>query len=146
MREIIARSICVLTGCVVVALSFLFAAAHNPPASAKPASPSIVVPAPVVRPPEKPETSDVERGRAVYAEQNCSTCHAIAGEGNPRVVLDGVGDRRDAAALREWITGTGAAAGELSVATARRKARYQQLPEADLSALVAFLSTLVTPK
>jgi mono/diheme cytochrome c family protein len=144
MREIIARVVTVLTLCVVMSLSFWFAARHNSPAE----RPRISAPAapakePVQKPPP-PDAATVSRGRAVYAQQNCASCHAVAGEGNPRLPLDGVGAKLTAPALREWITGTGRAAETLSPATVRRKQRVLDLPAADVNALIAYLSTLKT--
>lgn len=131
MREIIARVVCLLTVGAVVALSFLFAARQNPAAAAG----TIKSPPP-----------DHERGRSVFARENCSTCHAIAGVGNPRASLDGVGSRWEPAELRAWITGTGIAADLLPPAIAKRKQRYQSIPEADLQALIAYLSSLKAAK
>ena len=133
MREIIARVVCFLTVVVVVALAHLFAERHNPQISVQaPASPTV---API-------PSSRAARGREVYNAQGCSSCHAIAGEGNPRNPLDGVGVRRTAVELREWITGTGVAIEQLSPAVVRRKQRYQELSEAELQALVVFLGEL----
>ena len=133
MREIIARTLCLLTVAVVVALAHLFAEKHNPQVAAQvPATPA----AAAVR------SSDAVRGREVYNAQGCSSCHAIAGVGNPRNPLDDVGARRTAAELRAWITGTGSASEQLAPAVVRRKQRYLELPEAELQALVDYLASL----
>ncbi|HSH16895.1 MAG TPA: c-type cytochrome, partial [Verrucomicrobiae bacterium] len=106
MREKIAIAVCVLALVVVVALSYLFAVRHNPETAAAPqvavklqeqvapAQPAetnqalaIPSPSPVAVNP------DLERGRTIYGQQGCATCHAIAGSGNPRHPLDGTGDR-----------------------------------------------------
>lgn len=158
MREKIAIAVCVLALVVVVALSFLFAVRHNPETAAAPqmsvelqeqAAPtdpteSIQVvaatdPSPVVNP-------DFERGRTIYGQQGCATCHAIAGSGNPRHPLDGTGGRWTTEELPHWILGTGVAADELSMAVRRRKQRYQDLPPEDLNALVSYLSSLKEAK
>jgi mono/diheme cytochrome c family protein len=139
MREIVARLICALTVIVVLALAHVFAARHNP-RSAVPATPP--EPAEVRGPVPAPE---IVRGRGVYAEQGCSSCHSIAGSGNPRNPLDGVGARRTRAELFEWVTGTGAVADQLSPAVVRRKERYRDLSPNDLNAVVAYLASL-TPK
>lgn len=151
MRELIAKLAVGMTVAVVVVLSLLFAARHNPRAPAtvaavsdggtpRPALPNDVVPM-------APKTPDnIARGRAVYAQQNCSACHSISGDGNPRAPLDDVGARHNATDLRAWITGTGAAADVLAPATVRRKQRYLNAPAGDLDALVAYLSTLKSAK
>jgi len=133
MRELIARMVCFLSVAAVVVLAHLFAARHNPPAVVESPTRQVSEPAP---------PSEVVRGRQVYAEQVCSSCHAIAGAGNPRNPLDGVGTRRSAGELRDWITGTGPAMDQLSPAVVRRKQRYQELPDAELKALTAYLASL----
>lgn len=154
MREIIARIVCFFTVGVVVALSLLFARVHNPPASAVAAPlqsasppglppPIAAVPAATLATPLAPATDALARGRAVYSELGCASCHSIAGNGNPRNPLDGVGDRRDAAALEAWITGTGAATDELAPAVTKRKQRYRDVAPDDMAALVKYLSSLV---
>ncbi|HEY0946105.1 MAG TPA: cytochrome c [Opitutaceae bacterium] len=150
MREIIARLVCMLTVGVVVGLSLLFAAAHNPRSPAPGVqTPAITSPPPPAAPPmpapasPSPATAEkAARGRAVYAQQGCATCHAVGGVGNPRHPLDGVGSRRDDAQLHAWVTGTGAAAETLSGPVLKRKQRYQQLPPGDLEALIDYLATL----
>ena len=127
-----ARVVCLLTVVVVVALAHLFAQRHNPQASSPPVTPTA----------EPVRSSEAVRGHDVYNAQGCSSCHAIAGVGNPRNPLDDVGRRRTAAELREWITGTGSATDQLSPAVVRRKQRYQDLSEDELRALVAFLASL----
>ena len=149
MREIIARLISVLSVAVVAVVSLLFAAAHNPTAAQAEAGPDAASAAPVAggetRPAEPVPPVDLERGRAVYAQNQCATCHAIAGEGNPRYPLDGVGMRWEPEDLRDWITGDGVAAEVLSAGVIRRKQRYRSLPGADLDALVAYLASLRPP-
>lgn len=162
MREQIARGIVFLTLVMILGLSALFAARHNreatktgsEPASTPTPAPAST-PAPLVASVSAPVTSpqvsepvanatapSAERGRAVYAEQRCSACHSIAGEGNPRLPLDGVGTHLTADELKVWILGTGGAAESLSVATQRRKQRFRSVSETDMNALVAYLQTL----
>lgn len=92
--------------------------------------------------PVGPEPAQVARGRALYAEHGCASCHAVAGAGNPRHPLDGVGARWEPAELRLRITGTGVAATEMPAAIVRRKQRYTALGEDELAALAAYLATL----
>ncbi len=46
---------------------------------------------------------DAEKGKAVYAAQKCSMCHAIAGVGGKASPLDGVGKKLSEADIRAWI-------------------------------------------
>jgi len=166
MRERIAIGVCLLVLTVLVALSYLFAVRHNPDAAAAAVPVSGADVAPTTGAPAMPvETTplrepgratidptpipgvagaEAERGRALFVQHGCATCHSIAGAGNPRNPLDGVGSRRDAEAMRDWILGTGAAAGQLPVTVRRRKERFQQLPAEDLNALVAYMASLKT--
>ena len=147
MRERIGKAICVLTIGVVVALSLLFASAHNLP--------------PPVNTPLPPETGasiagaaasaataplDLAKGKSVYAAQKCSSCHSIAGDGNPRYPLNSVGSHLNREDLLAWTTGTGAAAEILPPGIVKRKQRYRSLPQDDLDALVSYLSTLKASK
>ncbi len=86
---------------------------------------------------------DAEKGKAVYAAQKCSVCHAIAGAGNKNLPLDGVGTKLSAAEIRAWIV----TPKEMETKTNSTKKppmpdRYSKLPAADLDALVAYLSGL----
>jgi len=153
VREIIARAVSVLTVMVVVGLSLLFASQHNP-AAAPESVDSVVGTAveaamasaeaggaakPSEQPPPAGSSAQSERGRAVYEQQKCGTCHSIAGEGNPRNPLDGTGARWDANELRDWVTGAGVAQEVLSPAIVKRKQRYQGMAPEDLEALVTYL-------
>jgi len=162
MREQIARGIVFLTLVMILGLSALFAARHNREtvkpdpapvmAPLEPSAPapvvaeqsSTAVPAEVREPLASATAPRVEQGRKVFTEQRCTACHSVAGEGNPRSPLDGVGALLTADELKMWTLGTGDAAESLSVATQRRKQRYRSMPESDLSALVAYLQTLKT--
>ncbi len=81
-------------------------------------------------------------GRESFKSLGCSTCHSIAGAGNPRHPLDEVGSRWTAEQLRAWITGTGFAAERLPATTVARKQRYTSIPPEQMDAIIAFLSAL----
>ncbi|HEY5683030.1 MAG TPA: cytochrome c [Sulfuricaulis sp.] len=95
MREKWAQRIAMLTGGLVAVLAVVFAYFQNP--RHRP-SPTAAPPADVVLSPL------VESGREVYALKGCARCHAIAGRGNPRIPLDGVGARLSEEEIRLWIT------------------------------------------
>ena len=78
----------------------------------------------------------LERGKRVFVEQRCQACHAVAGQGNRRYPLDGVGSRLDAKALRTWIV----APQEMDPKV--RKPAYDDVSATDLDALVAYLASL----
>jgi mono/diheme cytochrome c family protein len=85
-----------------------------------------------------------ERGMKVYADQKCTMCHAIAGKGNAKGALDGVGTKLKADEIRRWIVTPAEMA---TAAKAERKPAmkaYPSLPKEDLDALVGYLASLKT--
>ncbi|MEX1130276.1 MAG: c-type cytochrome [Vicinamibacterales bacterium] len=81
----------------------------------------------------------VTRGADVYREQKCQACHSIAGVGNKRYPLDGVGIKLTEEEIRKWIV----APREMNPKVSKRS--YDKLPKADLEALVAYLKSLRKP-
>jgi len=78
----------------------------------------------------------VEHGKEVFAAQKCSMCHSIAGKGNAKNVLDGVGAKLKADAIKKWIKTP-----KEMKADAKMKA-YPNLADKDLEDLTAYLLTL----
>lgn len=137
MRERLALLVCGLTLVLVTGLSWRFAVRQNPAvAGIAPVAPAV---APQAVPEAVPEAGPGEGARQ-FRELGCSSCHAIAGAGNPRRPLDGVGVRRSREELRAWTTGTGPAAEELSPMVRRRKERYGELSDAEMNRLLDFLA------
>ena len=142
MRERIAIGICLLALCVAAIFSCVFAWRHNSESVTErkaSASPSITN---VVATNVAAEKQTDFLGRSVFDQQKCTSCHSIAGQGNPRYPLDGVGGRLSSEQLIYWITGTGPATNKLSAMILRRKARYEQMPSAEMNSLIEYLSTL----
>lgn len=129
LRESRARWLAFATAGVVVALAALFAWLRNPPGEPADARSPPAMAADPVR---------LAAGRAAFSRLGCVRCHAIEGVGNPSTPLDGVGARLDAAALRDWTLGTGAAAEELSRGAVRAKSGAVGDP--DLEALIEYLA------
>jgi len=109
--------------------------ATAPPPQPAARAPVDTVP-PVAAQTQIPTDSLVARGRTVYAEQRCSACHSIAGEGSPRSPLDGVGARLSDAQIRLWIVDPQAARPGI------RKPDFADLPARDIDALVAYMQIL----
>lgn len=128
MRERIAMGVSALAVAVLITLSALFARAQNQPAPAADVAAAAV--------------PDSIRGKAVFDAQGCVRCHSVAGVGNTRTPLDGVGARRSAAELRAWTVGAPELADSLAPATFRAKQAYREMPSADLDALIRYLGTL----
>jgi len=153
MRERLALAVLALTLALLVGLSAIFAVRHNPPEPARPPQPESAAPPARATPvPAIKETTTTEeqtsplpftgRGARLYVEQQCAACHSIAGAGNPRFPLDGVGARLNEEALRHGILGSGPVAERISPVVVRRKERYRPLSEDDLVALVNYLGQL----
>ena len=89
------------------------------------------------------DAAAVEKGKAVYAAQKCSMCHAIAGAGGKTSALDGVGKKLSADDIRAWIV-TPKAMEKKHNSTKKPPMpdRYSKLPAADLDALVAYMVSL----
>ncbi len=81
------------------------------------------------------------KGEAVFTAQKCSLCHAVAGKGNAKGSLDGVGGKLTADEIRSWITDP---KGMTAKTKATRKPEMKQytLPKDDVDSLVAYLSSL----
>lgn len=83
----------------------------------------------------------VAAGQKVYTNQKCALCHSVAGKGNPKGALDGVGSRLGADDIRLWI----ADAKTMTINTkAERKPemRSYTLSPDEIGALVAYMQSL----
>lgn len=101
------------------------------------AAASLCVTAPVVAQPAL-----VAKGQASFTTQRCTMCHAVAGKGNAKGPLDGVGAKYKADELRQWLV----APADMTVkhnATRKPAMRdFSKLPGEELDALVAYLQSL----
>jgi mono/diheme cytochrome c family protein len=89
------------------------------------------------------DAAQIASGEKVYAAQKCSLCHSVAGKGNKKNPLDGVGTKLSADDIRKWITHPD----EMTAQTKSTKKppmpkKFDKLPAADLDALVAYLHSL----
>jgi len=84
-----------------------------------------------------------ETGAKVYADHKCAVCHSVAGKGNTKGSLDGVGSKLTADEIREWIVDPAAmTAKQKATRKPPMPAKYGSLPKADLDALTAYLFSL----
>ncbi|PIX59196.1 MAG: hypothetical protein COZ47_13720 [Lysobacterales bacterium CG_4_10_14_3_um_filter_64_11] len=132
MRERWARLVALLTGVLLLALAATLAGWHNRRTSLPAAAPAAT-------------TDQRARGAQVYAEQGCARCHSLAGAGNPRLPLDDAASRHDKQALRQWIIADAAINANLSSRVRSAKAGYAQIPELDMTALIAYLQGVREP-
>ncbi len=139
MREQWAKRIALVTGLLVLLLAITFAYIQNPPAIMENRA---ATPLPAVLEAIPFDPQQIDAGRQIYQQQGCARCHAIAGAGNQRYPLDGVGARRTATELHDWIIGAEAVKGALSANVAELKQGYRGLPANDSDALIIFLQSL----
>ena len=81
-------------------------------------------------------------GAKVYAAQKCSICHSIAGVGNKKFPLDGVGAKLTNDQIREWMVNPVEAAKKANSTAKPPMKAYPNLPKADLDAVVAYMKSL----
>jgi mono/diheme cytochrome c family protein len=81
-------------------------------------------------------------GQKVYETQKCSLCHSVAGKGNAKGPLDGVGKKHTAADLKLWITQPAEMAKKQAATRKPLMKSFASLPPADVDALVAYLQSL----
>lgn len=88
------------------------------------------------------DAAAVQKGQQVYAAQHCSMCHSIAGKGNPKGSLDGVGSKWTADEIREWIVNWKEMAAKHKVTRKPPMPDFSKLPKGDVDALVAYIQSL----
>jgi mono/diheme cytochrome c family protein len=88
------------------------------------------------------DAAKVEQGAKVYVAQKCALCHSVAGKGNKKHALDGVGAKLSADDIRKWIVSPKEMEAKLAVAPKPPMKAFPNLPAADLDALVAYMQSL----
>ncbi|MDP2389130.1 MAG: cytochrome c [Acidobacteriota bacterium] len=89
-----------------------------------------------------PAYAQAEAGAKVYAAQKCSMCHSIAGVGNKKFPLDGVGTKLTTDQIREWMVAPLEAAKKANSTAKPVMRAYPKLEKADLDAVVAYMKSL----
>jgi mono/diheme cytochrome c family protein len=93
------------------------------------------------------DAAKVERGKAVYVEQKCATCHIIEGKGGKMAgPLDGVGTKLSAEEIRQWVVAPKEMEAKLATKPKMSMKAYPNLPKDDLDALVAYMQSLKSLK
>jgi mono/diheme cytochrome c family protein len=88
------------------------------------------------------DAKKVERGKAVYVEQKCKLCHQVAGEGNAKGPLDGVGSKLKRDEIKEWIVNPQAMTEKHKATRKPAMKAYPNLSADDLDALVTYMESL----
>ena len=81
------------------------------------------------------------KGEKLFVDQKCTLCHSVAGKGNAKGPLDGVGTKLTADEIRAWITDAKGMT-EKTKATRKPAMKTYALPKDDVDALVAYVQTL----
>lgn len=139
MRERLVVMLVVLTTVLVLAVSVGFALLQNDFDAGRTGEEQVTADAPVRAGAEVPA---LERGRAVLEAQGCLRCHSVAGQGSPRLPLDGVGGRRERAALEAWTLALPAVADQLPARVRSSKEDYRALSRQELADLLDYLENL----
>lgn len=84
----------------------------------------------------------VAAGAKVFAAQKCSICHSVAGVGNKKAPLDGVGKTLTEDVIRLWLTDPKAAEAKTKKTAKPPMKSYKSLAAADMDVLVAYLMSL----
>ncbi len=90
--------------------------------------------------------TEADAGKKVYETRKCGTCHMVAGKGNIRFSLDGVGVKLSATDLRRWLTDTAEMEAALPRQPAVRMSEWmttnRKINDRDRDLLVSYLATL----
>lgn len=95
--------------------------------------------------PQAPDPAQVKAGAALYDTLKCATCHAIAGKGNARYPLDGVGAKLSVADIRLWMTSSAEMEAKLKEPPRLKMStvmRSKKMTDEDVDALVAYMQSL----
>jgi mono/diheme cytochrome c family protein len=85
----------------------------------------------------------VQKGEELFTSQKCTMCHSVAGKGNKKFPLDGVGAKLSAADIKEWIVNPDAMeAKQTGPKPVMKMKSFKSLPAADVDALVAYMGSL----
>ena len=84
----------------------------------------------------------IEKGMKVYETQKCSLCHSVAGKGNAKGALDGVGSKLTEADIRLWMTDPKTATTKAKATRTPPMKAFTSLPKEDMDAVVAYMLSL----
>ena len=87
----------------------------------------------------------VDAGKRLFTSKDCIKCHMIAGKGNKIGKLDGVASKMDVETMNKWLTSPAEMEKKLEKPPKVKmssKVKQMALKPADITALLAYLSTL----
>lgn len=85
---------------------------------------------------------DIKAGEQVYTAAKCNVCHSVAGKGNKKGPLDGVGAKLSAGDIRQWITNAPEMAAKAKSDRKPPMKALTTLSKDELDGLVAYMQSL----
>jgi mono/diheme cytochrome c family protein len=85
---------------------------------------------------------DAAKGEQLFTTQKCSMCHSVAGKGNKKYPLDGVGGKLSAADIKEWLVNPDAQHAKKADKPVMKMKSYKALSAQEIDDLVAYVGTL----
>jgi cytochrome c553 len=96
------------------------------------------------------DAAQVEKGKTLFSSVSpkCTMCHSVAGQGNAKNPLDGVGSKLSADDMKAWIRNPKDMAAKAKSEAKPPMSAYttEKLSDADMDALVAYLLSLKAAK
>jgi mono/diheme cytochrome c family protein len=86
--------------------------------------------------------AQVEHGQKLFTAQKCAVCHSVAGKGNAKGSLDGIGTKLSPDEIRQWIVNAPEMATKAKAERKPPMKPYAALAKEDLDGLVAYLQSL----
>jgi len=92
--------------------------------------------------PAAAQDAQIAKGEAAFAAQKCTVCHSVAGKGNKKFPLDGVGKTLTADVAKLWLVDPKAAEAKTGKVGKPAMRSYAKLPAEEIDALVAYMMSL----
>ena len=81
-------------------------------------------------------------GQKVFETNKCALCHSVAGKGNAKGPLDGVGSKLEEDEIRMWLMDPDAMAKKIKSTRKPVMKSYAKLPKEDIDALAEYMDSL----
>jgi len=88
------------------------------------------------------DQGQIDRGQKVFVAQKCAICHSVAGQGNKKGPLEGVGAKLSADEIRRWITAAPEMAAKAKAERTPAMKAITGLAKEDLDGLVAYIQSV----
>ncbi len=88
------------------------------------------------------DKAKIDQGAKLYDAQKCSICHSVAGKGNAKGPLEGVGQKYSADDLKMWLTMPKMMEEKIKATRKPAMKSYASLKPEEVDALVAYMQSL----